>query len=168
MTARLWKIGLLFMVAALVAAGCGGATATPTVAPTVAPSPTAVRPEQVPTPTAGPTVDRVGARDAALAYVRDKYGADAPAADLTWTEQHAKPAEMVGADMYQYMVGDWLISVSYPVVPPEQTVYTIDMVNFVTGFTWNGRVGAGRAGDRRGAVAAECVRRCADPRPGLG
>jgi len=138
MSVRLWGLGLLLVAGALAAAGCGGATAAPTVAPTVAPSPT---PVVAPTPTAGPEVDRVDARDAVLAYVRAKYGADAPAADLTWTEQYAKPAELVGGEVYQYTVGDWLITISYPVVLPELTVYTVKMANLATGFGWEGQVG---------------------------
>jgi hypothetical protein len=137
MAFRLSKIGLLLAAGVLVAVGCGGATA----APTVAPSPTPVRPEGVPTPTSGPSVDRTGARDAALAYVGDRYGAAAPAADLTWAEEHAKPAELVGGEMYQYKAGEWLITISYPVVLPEQTVYTVKMANGSTGFGWEGQVG---------------------------
>jgi len=131
------KFCLLLMAGALLAAGCGGATVAPTAAPTMAPT-------MAPTvaPTSGPTVDRTGARDAALAYVRARYGADAPAADLTWIEQHATPAELVGGEVYQYLAGDWLIAVSYPVVLPELTVYTVKMANAATGFGWEGRVGA--------------------------
>jgi hypothetical protein len=149
MIARLWGIGLLLVAVALVAAGCGGATATPTasltavVVQTPAPNSTAVQVEESPTPAAGPTVDRVGARDAALAYVGDRYGADAPAADLAWTEQYARPAEMVGGEVYRYTAGDWLITISYPVVLPELTVYTVKMANLATGFVWEGQVSAG-------------------------
>jgi hypothetical protein len=143
MTARLWTIGLLLIAAALLAAGCGGATPTPT--PTAVPpqaTPTPVLPEPSPTPVSGPTVDRVSARDAALVYVRDRYGADAPAADLTWTEQHTTPPDFVGGQFYQYTAGDWLVTVSYPVVLPELTVYTVKMANAATGFRWEGQVGA--------------------------
>jgi len=136
MTDRRLKFCLLLVAGALIAAGCGGAT----VVPTVAPSPT---PVVAPTPTTGATVDRIGARDAALAYIRARYGADAPAADLTWTEEHANPAEMVGGEMYQYKAGDWLLTVSYPVVLPELTVYTVKMASTATGFGWEGQVGAG-------------------------
>ena len=135
---RLLLAGALFM------SGCRGATvapmAAPTVVPTVAPT---IAPTTAPTaaPTTGPTVDRTGVRDAALEYVRDRYGADAPAADLTWTEQYAKPAELVGGEVYQYTVGDWLITISYPVVLPELTVYTVKMANLATGFGWEGQVG---------------------------
>jgi hypothetical protein len=132
----------LLLAGALFISGCGGATVAPTAVPTVAPT---IAPTTAPTaaPTTGPTVDRTGVRDAALAYVRDRYGADAPAADLTWTEQNAKPAEMVGREVYQYLAGDWLIEVSYPVVLPELTVYTVKMANMATGFGWEGQVGAG-------------------------
>ena len=135
MADRRLKFWLLLLAGVLVAAGCGGATVAPTAAPTAAPT-------TAPTATAGPTVDRTGARDLSLAYVRARYGADAPAADLTWTEQHAKPVELVGGEVYQYSAPDWLITVSYPVVLPELTVYTVKMVNTVTGFLWEGQVGA--------------------------
>jgi hypothetical protein len=139
MTDRRLKFCLLLVAGALIAAGCGGATVVPTVAPTVAPSPT---PVVAPTPTTGATVDRIGARDAALAYIRARYGADAPAADLTWTEQYAKPPELVGGEVYQYSAAGWLIAVSYPVVLPEETVYAVKMANAATGFGWEGQVGA--------------------------
>jgi len=131
---------VMLLAVALIAAGCGAAT--------VAPIPTPVRPTglpmptTVPTPAGAPAIDRIGARDAALAYIRAAHSADAPAADLTWTEQHAKPAEMVGGEVYQYLAGDWLLTVSYPVVLPEQTLYTVKMANTATGFIWQGQVGA--------------------------
>ena len=142
MTTRLCKTILLLVAAALLCAACGAPAPTSTPPPTSIPTPP---PTSIPTPapTMGPTVDRTGARDAALAYVRTRYGAAAPAADLAWTEQHAKPEGLVGGEAYQYLAGDWLILVSYPVVLPEQTTYTISMVSFATGFTWDGRVGAG-------------------------
>jgi len=92
-------------------------------------------------PTTGPTTDRIDARDASLAYVRARYGADAPAADLTWQEQDAKPPEMIGGEVYQYLAGDWVITISYPVGLPEQTVYTVKIVNTATGYIWEGQVG---------------------------
>jgi hypothetical protein len=135
MADRMLRFRPLLIVGALIAAGCGGATAVPTTAPTAAPT-------TPPMATAVPTVDRAGARDLSLAYVRARYGADAPAADLAWTEQNAKPPEMVGGEVYQYLAGDWLITISYPVVLPELTVYTVKMVNTATGFLWEGQVGA--------------------------
>jgi putative hemolysin len=105
-------------------------------------------PQTDPTPTPVPTEqasrpsDPVSARDAILAYLVEKYGAEAPAADLSWAEKHAKPEGLVGEESYEYTAGDWLIAISYPVVAPENVFYTVTVTNQVTGFHWEGKVDA--------------------------
>jgi hypothetical protein len=86
--------------------------------------------------------DPVGARDAVLTYLAENYGVEAPAAGLAWTEKHTKPEELVGGESYEYTAGDWLIAVSYPVVAPENIVYTIAVTNPTTSFRWEGQVDA--------------------------
>ncbi|MBM4431321.1 MAG: DUF333 domain-containing protein, partial [Chloroflexi bacterium] len=86
--------------------------------------------------------DPVGARDAVLAYLAKNYEGQAPAAGLAWTETHTKPEGLVGGESYEYTAGDWLIAVSYPVVAPENVVYTIAVNNQATGFRWEGQVDA--------------------------
>jgi hypothetical protein len=86
--------------------------------------------------------DPVGARDAVLAHLADNYGGEAPAAKLAWVETHTKPEGVVGGESYEYTAGDWLIAVSYPVVAPENVVYTIAVINQATGFRWEGQVDA--------------------------
>ena len=102
--------------------------------------------DSTPTPmTAGQSPrpsDPVGARDAVLAYLAANYGGEAPAAGLVWTEKHTKPEGLVGGESYEYTAGDWLITVSYPVVAPESVVYTIVVSDATTGFRWEGRVDA--------------------------
>jgi putative hemolysin len=86
--------------------------------------------------------DPVGARDAVLAYLAENYVDGAPAAGLAWTEKHTKPEGLIGGESYEYAAGDWLIVVSYPVVAPENIVYTIQVNNQATGFDWEGQVDA--------------------------
>jgi len=86
--------------------------------------------------------DPVGARDAVLAYLAENYGSEAPTTGLVWTEKHTKPEGLVGGESYEYTAGDWVIAVSYPVVAPENVVYTIVVGNQATGFHWEGQVDA--------------------------
>jgi putative hemolysin len=84
----------------------------------------------------------VAARDAVLAYLVENYGGEAPAAGLAWRETHTKPEGLVGGESYEYTAGDWVIAVSYPVVAPENVVYTIVVSNQATSFCWEGQVDA--------------------------
>jgi hypothetical protein len=115
---KMMNLGILLLVSALVIGGC-------------TPAGQSSRPS-----------DPVGARDAVLAYLAENYGAEAPAAGLAWTEKHTKPEGLVGGESYEYTAGDWVIAVSYPVVAPENVVYTIQVSNQATGFRWEGQVDA--------------------------
>ena len=82
------------------------------------------------------------ARDAALRYVVEEYGQLGLGSGLAWEEEWITPGEIVGSGAYQYTVGDWVVTISYPVVPPEQAVYQVSLVNQATGFQWEGEVDA--------------------------
>jgi hypothetical protein len=127
MKGKMMYLGTLLLVSALVISGCNGASAA--LEPT--PAGHSSRPS-----------DPVGARDAALAYLVESYDSEAPVAGLVWTEAHTKPEGLVGGESYEYTSGDWLIAVSYPVVAPENVVYTITVGNATTGFRWEGQVDA--------------------------
>jgi putative hemolysin len=103
---------------------------TPQASPTTTPMPT----EQASRPS-----DPVGARDAVLVYLGENDGDRAPALGLVWTEEHTEPEGLVGGESYEYTAGDWLIAVSYPVVAPEEVVYTVNVSNQATGFQWEGQ-----------------------------
>jgi hypothetical protein len=123
---KMMYLGVLLLVGVLVISGCSAAnSAQPT------PAGESSRPS-----------DPVGARDAVLAYLAENYGDEAPVAGLVWTETHTKPEGLVGGESYEYTAGDWLIAVSYPVVAPENVVYTISVSNPATGFRWEGQVDA--------------------------
>ena len=127
MNGKMMYLGILLLVSALAISGCSGASSA-----------------REPTPAAEPSrpSDPVGARDAALAYLAENYGSEAPVAGLVWTEAHTKPEGLVGGESYEYTAGDWLIAVSYPVVARENLVHTIAVSNATTGFRWEGQVDA--------------------------
>jgi hypothetical protein len=87
----------------------------------------------------------LAARDAALAYLIEHYGEQAPWPNFIWLEEETTPEGMVGHVAYQYAAADWVVKVSYPVVAPEWTVYHVWVSNTSSGFEWEGRVdGSGR------------------------
>ncbi len=84
----------------------------------------------------------LAARDAALAYLADQYGDQAPPLGLTWREAYTTPEGWVGSGDWKFTAGDWVIAISYPIVPPERTVYQVTATNQITGFQWEGKVDA--------------------------
>jgi len=125
---RLMNLALLIGVSALVVSAC--APATDSASP-------------LPTPqTGGQPSDPAGARDAVLAYLAESYAGQGPAAGLAWTEKRTTPQGLVGGESYEYSAGDWVITVSYPVVAPENVAYTIMVANQATAFRWEGQVDA--------------------------
>jgi len=86
------------------------------------------------------------ALNAALAYMREHYGEQAPSSDLTWVGDHPPAEEPVGVQTFEFTpeggAEDWVIAVSYPVVAPEDVVYQVVVTNETTGFQWEGEVDA--------------------------
>jgi len=78
------------------------------------------------------------ARDTALSYLSKLFGEEAPEAGLTWTERHVVPEVLVESGIYFYTAEDWVVTISYPVVPPEMVVYHMAIVNKASGFGWGG------------------------------
>jgi hypothetical protein len=95
------------------------------------------------------------ARDAALAYLSKQFGEQAPEARLTWEERHVAPEVLVGSGIYFYTAEDWVVTISYPVVPPETVVYHLAVVNQTSGLGWGGWVDeTGRVTDASDSVLA--------------
>jgi serpin B len=133
----IWLLALSALVLpALALAACGTAD-TPQPAPLPTKEPAEVVPEsEVPIP------DPARARDEALAYLAGAHGAEALAEGLSWTEENATAEGLVGASTFVYESGDWSITVEFPVVAPEATIYHIAVENTATGFRWEGEVNA--------------------------
>jgi len=135
MSSRLSILGLVLILCGLVFGGCAPVTEQPTELPTATPTAAAVEGS-----------DPVRARDAALAYVVGHYGEQAPPPGLPWTEERTTPEGLVGSETFQYTAEDWAVTISYPVVAPEDVVYDvvykIVVENQTTGFQWEGEVDA--------------------------
>ena len=86
--------------------------------------------------------DSAGAREAVINYLNDQYSENIPAKSLSWQEADKTPQGMVGSAIKEYTAGPWLMRVTYPIVKPEATVYTIWLVNNDTGWKWEGKVSA--------------------------
>ena len=95
------------------------------------------------------------ARDQALLYISEQYGLAGLGAGLAWQEERLTPENFVGGETYQYTAGDWVVTLSYPVVLPENTIYTISVANQSAGFQWEGEVDAQGALTEHGAQAPE-------------
>lgn len=72
----------------------------------------------------------------------EHYGEQAPAPGLSWTGERTTPEGPVSAATYEFTSGDWVVTVSHPVVPPEMRVYQAVVANQATGFQWEGEVDA--------------------------
>jgi hypothetical protein len=97
------------------------------------------------TPTADDTVkvtDARHARDAVLVYMRTNFGDIAPASGLMWVEENLTPEGLVGGSNLRYSADSWVVVITYPVVAPDATIYTVKMENETIGFTWEGLVDA--------------------------
>ncbi|TKJ29242.1 MAG: hypothetical protein CEE40_08945 [Chloroflexi bacterium B3_Chlor] len=87
----------------------------------------------------------LAARDAALRYVSEQYGQRGLGSGLAWEEEPLTPVDLPGGGSFQYTAVDWVVTVSYAVVPPEQAVYPVTVVNQAAAFRWEGEVdGQGR------------------------
>jgi hypothetical protein len=145
MRSRLPMLGLLLILAALILSGCARTAEQRTGLLT-----------STPTADTGEGPDPIRARDAALAYVIGHYGEQAPWRNFIWLEEEISPKGLVGHSAHQYGAGDWVITISYPVVAPEAVLYSVVVANEATGFRWDGEVdAAGRVtGAPEGVVAA--------------
>jgi len=132
MKCKLFALGLVLILSALILGGCRPATAQPSELPTVVS--TEVTPE-------GPVdVEYAAARDAALATISERYGEQPPPPGSAWTWE--SPARVAGRDSYQYTAGDWVVTISRLVVLPDSAAYRVIVTNQNTGFWWRGEVDA--------------------------
>jgi hypothetical protein len=143
MTSKLTTLGVVLTLSVLIVTGCGAGAAQTEEPPTIAPT---ERPTDIPmtNPTEVPAEvpDPTRARDAALVHIIAQYGDQPPASGLIWTEEVITPEGLVGSSSFQYVAGDWVVTVSFPLVAPQATVYQVAVINQVTGFQWEGEVDA--------------------------
>ncbi|MFC1953913.1 hypothetical protein ACFLWR_07315 [Chloroflexota bacterium] len=93
-------------------------------------------------PTEPVVKDAVEARQAAITYIQGKAAADAPNLGTKWQESDETPPGLVGAANKYYTSDEWVVSVSYPIVLPDLTVYRVVIVSEKFGWHWKGEVKA--------------------------
>jgi hypothetical protein len=94
-------------------------------------------PEQEP-----PPIGVLVARDMALIYVRENYGDEAPPSELDWSASRETPEGLVGASNFRFESQGWTMTIAFPIVAPDATIYTIELFNATSGFHWMGQVDA--------------------------
>lgn len=86
-------------------------------------------------------LDKVAARDAALAYIYQNYQIP-PVESTAWEEEDVTPEGLVGAAKFRYTAFNWAVEVSYPVVASEAVLYEVAVTNPDLGLDWQGTVDA--------------------------
>ena len=82
----------------------------------------------------------VAARDATITYLQEYDTENAPATDTEWQETDVTPADTVGGVTKEFTSDAWTITVSYPVVLPENTVYQVKALSTESGLYWERNV----------------------------
>jgi len=137
MQSKLFVLGAVLVLSALVIGSCTPATTQPTEV--VATVPVEVTPHGV------VDMEFVAARDAALAHLAERYGELAPPSGLAWATEPITLKELVESKGYQYTTDDWVVTATYPTAGPRRVVYRVRVANEAAGFRWEGHVdGEGR------------------------
>ncbi|UCB42384.1 MAG: META domain-containing protein, partial [Dehalococcoidales bacterium] len=84
--------------------------------------------------------DAAGARDTALEYLREQYPENAPDSGLQWQEEDVTLGGMVGTSVKQFTSDGSTVTVSAPVVAPENIIYTTTITSIDGGWYWKGAV----------------------------
>jgi putative hemolysin len=96
-----------------------------------------------PTDEAVQVPDPARARDAALDAIFDRSGEVVfPAPGSDWTEEEITEAGLVGISRFKYTAADLVVTVSFPLANPADTIYEVAVSKESTGFRWEGEVSA--------------------------
>jgi hypothetical protein len=144
----LYAIGLVLILSVLAVSGCGSSADQPTtstpvvVEPSV--TPTSEGKHIIPTPTPHEGIDLVwAARAAALRYILEQYGEQVyPPPGTGWLQENITPDGLIGSTTYRFTAKDLIVTVSFPLVAPDATIYQVSVENTATGFRWEGEVDA--------------------------
>lgn len=119
----------LILVLSLV--GCGSVPGVPGVLPSATQSP------ELP-----PVIGPEAARDVALAYLRTYHPETGLSEQAIWFDEAVTPSGLVGSSTSQYRYESWKVMVTYPVVAPDATIYTVTAENPDKKVDWQGLVDA--------------------------
>ena len=82
------------------------------------------------------------ARDQALAYIRTYHPGTGPSKDVFWFEETLNPEGLVGSSTIIYRYESWVVMVTFPVVAPDSTIFSITVEHPSPTFSWQGMVAA--------------------------
>lgn len=81
----------------------------------------------------------LAACDITCDYIADRFP-ELHLDDLVWAGRRVTPAGPVGHETYEYTADDWSLTVSYPVVAPDEVTFHASVENAATGFVWEGEM----------------------------
>ena len=125
----------LIILSSIILSGCG---TVPVVAGVVPVS----QPESEPEPVLPPVLGPEAAREAALDFIQVSFGSAAPSPDAIWVGGEASVDGSVGSSIFQYVTTGWVARISFPLVAPDATIYTVVISQDAPGFSWEGIVDA--------------------------
>jgi len=81
------------------------------------------------------------ARDIVLSYLHENVNEDVPASGIAWERRDVTPKNLVGQTTIEFLTSNyWEVTVSCPVVAPQNVVYDILVTDHRTGWHWQGEV----------------------------
>jgi len=87
-------------------------------------------------------VDVLIVRDTILSFVREHYPDQSPAGDMPWVGERTTPEGSVGHESCRFTDGDWVMTVEYDLLPPDQMSYQVGLHRSDDSFAWRGQVDA--------------------------
>lgn len=127
-----WKFLAIILTGLLVLTGCNLVADAPILVPGIT---------EVP-PRSPVVVGSEQARDAALAYIRTYHPGTGPSKDAFWFDETMNQEGLVGSSSIMYRYESWGVTVTFPVVAPDSTVYTITVERISPRFLWQGLIDA--------------------------
>ena len=79
-------------------------------------------------------------KDVSLDYLRENDSENAPSSDIVWQEEDITPKDWVGGVFKEFTSDEWTVKVTYPVLPPENTIYQVVVSSIKLGWHWKGTV----------------------------
>jgi len=138
MAKKITKVDLLIALIILISNFISGCGVVPMVSGVIPIS----QPEVELEPSLPLVIGPEAARETALDFVHINFGSSAPSPDLIWVVGETPSTELVGSSTFQYVSDDWTIRVSFSLVAPDETIYTVVVQGEKSGFVWEGLVDA--------------------------
>jgi len=77
-----------------------------------------------------------------VAYLNHQSAENAPPINASWAKENITPDGLLGSSTFLFTSEQWQITVSYPIVLPENTIYEFEVVGYDSGWYWQGSITA--------------------------